>query len=165
MALGFDRFGIHIIPLIKDAVLLTFAPVLLSYQVELLAPEVKGKVVNFLRPATPAVNMTLIGLLVFIYFGSAFSKTNFSEVDMRVWLTLGFLAFCQDFLPLALQKLFKFSTTEQLCFSIKNVALSGGVLLIFHPQGILACSTVLVAHAVFFTLLSAPATYRRIFTS
>lgn len=161
-AMGFDRFGIHIVPLIKDAVLLTFAPVLISYQVELLAGDIKEKITRIISPFTPFVNMSLIGFLVFIYFGSAFSKTNLSEIDFGLWLTLATLALAQDFLALFLQKFFRFPLTEQLCFSIKNVALSGGVLLVFHPQGILACSAVLVAHSLYFTLLSIPETYQRL---
>lgn len=162
-ALGFDRFGIHIVPLIKDAVILTFAPILLSFQFELLTPSLKEKLVANARPVTPFINMLLIGLLVFIYFGSAFAKTNFSELKPSLWAALVFIAFCQDFVPLLLLRLFKFPKTEQICFSLKNVALSGGVLLVFHPQGILACSSVLVAHSVLFTLLSEPQTFRRIF--
>lgn len=162
-ALGFERFGIHIVPLIKDVLILTLTPVLLSLILEFSFPKIKDLFVAKIKPATPWVNMTLIGFLVFIYFGSSFTKTNVSEISPQLWLSLIILAFSQDFLSFLILRLFKQPKTEQICFSIKNVALSGGALLVFHPQGILTCSSVLIAHAVVYTLLSEPKAGRYLF--
>lgn len=152
--LGFDRFGIHITPIIKDVLILTLLPVIISLFTELILPNFKNKITNSLKPLTPTINMSLIGFLVFIYFGSSFTKTNFSELNLTIWISILIIALAQDFLALYLFKFFKFNQTEQICFAIKNVALSGGVLLIFHPQGILACSSVLAAHALVYSILS-----------
>ncbi|MGZ3725597.1 MAG: hypothetical protein ACXWQQ_07340 [Pseudobdellovibrio sp.] len=152
--LSFEGFSVHILPIIKDVTLLTVIPVFFSLFIEKFAAPVKRQITAAIRPVTPFVNMSLIGFLVFIYFGSAFTKTNLSEIGSGAWFSIVLIALCQDFLALYILKFFNFDLTEKICFSIKNVALSGGVLLIFHPEGILACSSVFAAHAIMYTLVS-----------
>lgn len=149
-----ENMGLKIVPIIKDTLILTLLPLMLSFLFEMILPSLKQKIQDQVKGISPHLNMILIGLLVFVYFGASFSKTNYTGIDTFTMISLGFLAFMQDFGTYFLMRLMKFPEAETICLSIKNVALSGGVLLIFHPQGVLSCSLIFIAHALFFTFLA-----------
>ncbi len=153
-ALKFENLGIKIIPIIKDTLILTMLPLVLAIVTQLLMPAFKSRIKAATKNYNSLINMCLIGSLVFIYFGASFAKTNYASINGLTIFILVALALLQDFGAYGLMKMLKFPETEVVCFSIKNVALSGGVLLIFHPQGVLSCSLVFMAHALFFTFLT-----------
>ena len=151
--LGFERWGVQVVPLVRDTFILTFLPLIISFLVEILAPSLKSWMAARTQKVIPWINMIFVGFLIFVYFGSAFAKTNLSEIGYGMIFGLILMALFQDFGLYSIMKWLKFPREEQICFSMKNVALSGGVLLVFHPQSILACSIVFVAHALLFTVL------------
>ena len=152
--LKLEGLGIQIWPLIWDVLALTLIPLVISAGFEIFAGGLKHRFLGAFESPSRWLNMMLIGFLVFVYFGSGFAKINQSEITVVSLGGLVAIAIFQDFGTLGLMKILGFSRVEQISFSIKNVALSGGVMLVFHPQATLACSFVFIAHALLFTLLS-----------
>ncbi len=155
-ALNLANLGIQTWPLIKDLVLLTTLPLGMIFLFQKLTPSkpfISQKILQKLIGLMPYLNMCLIGFLVFIYFGSAFAKTNLSQIGVLASVYLLANALFQDFGTFLILKFLGHSKSIQRSFAMKNVALSGGTILIFLPQGILACSMIFIAHIIYFWFL------------
>ena len=148
-----DSLNIPFMHLIKDSALIALLPPVLSIILELIAPQMKQKFSPFVLKIAPIVNFGSIAFLVFIYFGSVFAKSQLSLLQTSDYIGLILISLFQDFGAFFIAKYFKFSLRDAVSFALKNVALSGGVLLIFYPQAIIACSAVFVAHALFFSFM------------
>jgi hypothetical protein len=109
-----------------------------------------------LQKLKPLINYSSVAFLVFIYFGSAFTKTSVEQLSFKTLIGLSLTSLFQDFGTFYLAKLLGLSRQEAVSFALKNVALSGGILLLFHPQAVLGCSSVFIAHALFFSFMTKP---------
>lgn len=133
-------------------------PVALGLGIRMLVPEIPLK--RF-RLYLPMANMIVIGVLSYTYMGAALQKLSITNIG---WAPLAYvigLAFLLDFGTYFLMgyvlKSFRISPERkqsiQICLSMKNVAISGGILLFEFPVATLASSFVFFAHSFFFTYL------------
>jgi predicted Na+-dependent transporter len=151
---GFHQIGMNLWPVIRDSLILTIIPMIVSLLLSRFAFNFKNGLIKSLSAVLPFINMLIIGYLVFIYFGSSFAKMNLERLNPGIIGYLLFNACLQDFGSFWILKKIGFSNAERASFSIKNVALSGGILLIFQPQAALACSAIFLAHGILFAILS-----------
>lgn len=150
---NFNQSGLQFFPLIWDSIFLTSIPLIFGLIIELFFPRTKSVLKSSISKVAPAINMVTIGVLVFIFFGSAFSKLNFSRLNIGVLIYIALNSLFQDFGTFYLMKRLKYPTCEQISFSLKNIALSGGILMLFQPMSIFACTAVFFAHGLFFMYL------------
>lgn len=148
-------------PATIDLILITVAPVILAA----LAKKIKGAQ-NFLgnkevNSVFGFVNMTLIGVLSYTYLATALLKTEVNTISTPDIIFLMVLAFAQDFLfyflsPPVLNRMFgdKRSRALRILISMKNVAISGSVLLFYLPKAALSVSAVFLAHTLLFNYLA-----------
>ncbi len=143
---------------LKDMLFLSTVPVALGLGIRTFLPEIPLK--KF-RLYLPMANMILIGVLSYTYMGAALQKLSITNLD---WAPLAYvivLAFLLDFgmyfFMGSILKTFQISPDRkksmQICLSMKNVAISGGILLFEFPVATLASSFVFLAHSFFFTYL------------
>jgi predicted Na+-dependent transporter len=145
-------------PLFLDLVLTVALPALLGLGTR---PFVRRGEVT-LRRYLPWVNMALIGALAYAFLGAAILRLNLSTLGAKDWLPLVALALGFDFLSyFALLAMLRplIRDPARLCalrvsLSMKNVAISGTVLLFSLPLAALASSFVFAGHALFFSFLA-----------
>lgn len=149
------------LPLFRDMLIMVSLPSLVGI---LLRPHLTKHFSRTMRGFSswaPKINMTLIGILSYSYMGAALLRLNMSAIDSKeLWLMLAitlsldfFLFFLIHFAaaPLALSEDKKIAL--KISLAMKNVAISGGLLLFDLPVASLASSLVFAAHGLFFTYL------------
>lgn len=151
-----QNLNLPFLPLLRDSLIITLVPLLFSITFDFSAPKAKERIIPILNKIAPFVNYAAIAFLVFIYFGSAFTKTSIEQLSLKTLIGLGVTSLFQDFGTFYLAKFLGLSRQDAVSFAVKNVALSGGILLLFHPQAVLGCSSVFVAHALFFSFMTKP---------
>ncbi len=157
--LFFPHFArVQIFSQVRDMLFLSTVPTLLGFSVRALLP---WRFLEKMRIGLPHFNMILIGLLSYLYMGAALQKLNTSNFHFAPIAFALFLAFLLDFgtyfvTPYLLKNLPISPARKEsirICLSMKNVAISGGILLFEFPISTLASSFVFLAHSVLFTLL------------
>ena len=151
-----QTLNLPFLPLLRDSLIITLVPLLLSVFFDFVVPKVKERIIPTLSKVAPVINFASIAFLVFVYFGSAFTKTSIEQLSLKTLIGLGITSLFQDFGTFYLAKFLGLSRRDAVSFALKNVALSGGILLIFHPQAVLGCSSVFIAHALFFSFMTKP---------
>lgn len=147
---------INFMPLLKTMLLLVSLPLLLSYLVATYLPSIKRR----LGPHLPLANMLALSALIFILFGTATGRLNFSyEQPGKLLLLLAF-AFFQDFGVLIMARLIlphffppAIANTFIVTLAMKNVAIAAGILLFYDPKASLPPALCFVAHALLFSTI------------
>lgn len=136
------------IALFQDALLLIFIPFVISLVLK------KGKettlMKRYLLPMVPHLNISIIGLLCFIYTGSTYLKNNIFNLSSRDVAWAIAFAFLQDFGSYFIAKLAGLKEYQQVCIGAKNVALTGIFATVFFPKSIFAIVLVLGVHFLMF---------------
>jgi len=147
---------INAAPLFRYMLLLVTMPLLCSYLISRLLPQVRQAVMPYIA----AGNMAALSLLIFILFGTAVSHLNIGYESSADIVKLVLLAFIQDFGVLFLARFLAgriFPGREagaiMVSLSMKNVAIAAGVLLFYDPRASLAPALVFIAHACLFTFI------------
>jgi predicted Na+-dependent transporter len=149
---------VQILSQLRDMIFISTVPTILAIATQRIFPT---KWIFPLKKAIPYINMFLIGLLSYTYMGAALQKLNLHINAIWPLFTTFLLALLLDFgvyfsLPYLL-KPFTFSSERKIALrvslSMKNVALSGGILLFEFPLSTLASSFVFGSHAILFTVL------------
>ncbi len=157
--LFFPHFArLQILSQVRDMIFLTTVPTLIGFSIRSLLPR---NLLVKMRVGLPHFNMIIIGLLSYLYMGAALQKLNISNFHWTPIIFALFLAFLMDFgtylITPFLLKGFPISAERKesirICLSMKNVAISGGILLFEFPISTLASSFVFLAHSVLFTIL------------
>lgn len=143
----FQLLDIPILPMVKDVLIVTILPVLMSLSLKKFRLYKKIIAQKNMIYILQLANLILVGFLIFTYFGSTLIKINLDQYGLFQIIAVFGLAFFQNFGTFFFFRKFGASDVDSISFSIKNVALSGGILSVFSPQSILACSSVFVAHA------------------
>jgi BASS family bile acid:Na+ symporter len=151
-----NALSIQVAPLFFDAAILTFVPMILALLIKKFLPLLKEK----LSLITFNFNMLSIAFLAFAYFGASMSKLNISYTPYReIFMILLILVF-QDFVTYFISKWFfpnVFSVENAksiwISISMKNIAMSGAILLFYDPKASLASALGFLIHALFFTYL------------
>ncbi len=151
-----QTLSLPFLPLLRDSLIITLVPLLFSIFFDFIAPKTKERIVPIVNKIAPFINYSAIAFLVFVYFGSAFTKSSIEQFSLKTLMGLGVISLFQDFGTFYLAKFLGLSRQDAVSFALKNVALSGGILLIFHPQAVLGCSSVFIAHALFFSFMTKP---------
>jgi predicted Na+-dependent transporter len=152
----FARF--QIVSQLRDIIFISTIPTILALVIQRVIPL---QILSPTKKAVPYVNMLLIGLLSYIYMGAALQKLNLHLNSLLPLLTAFSLALLLDFgvyftLPYLLKPLtisHERKIALRVSLSMKNVALSGGILLFEFPLSTLASSFVFGAHSMLFTYL------------
>jgi len=148
--------SMHFLPLTKYMLLLVTTPLVLSFLVSRYLRGIKKRIGRF----SSLLNVTCLSLLIFSLFGTAASRISLNYFSQSTLLTLLFLAFFQDFGVLFLSRtlghFFPLETfrTWIVCLSMKNVAISAGILLFYDPRASLPPALVFLAHAFLFNFLA-----------
>lgn len=159
--LQFSERSVHIRPIFVDMCLLLFVPVFLSELIKKLdVLFFKETLIPVWRSRAGEINMISIAMLTFIYLGASVSKINLNYTPWSELFAVAAIVFFQDFgvyflASFITKKLFSPAQAKALSISIamKNLALSGTVLLFYDPKASLASAIGFVAHAFFFNFL------------
>ncbi len=142
-----------IIKLFRDLVLVTIIPLVISIVLNRFGfiREFKRKLVkiNFLI----LVNMLLIGFLCFVYTGNAFLRNNLDLLSTKDILTYLLLAIFQEFLIFKFSSFFEFDSDESIILSIKNVAITGVISIMFFPKTIILVLVILSLRTFLFLIM------------
>jgi predicted Na+-dependent transporter len=134
--------------LFQDALLLIFVPFVIS---QILKRWKDSKIMShYLLPIVPHLNISIIGLLCFIYTGSTYLKNNIFNLSSRDIAWAITLAFLQDFGSYFMAQLAGLKDYQRVSIGAKNVALTGIFATIFFPKSILAIVLVLGVHFLMF---------------
>ncbi len=151
-----DAFSLQLSPIILDCFLLISIPIILAF---LFRRYFKMKL-EILEKISPYFNQYAIAFMAFAYFGSSISKLNLYYTSKFEVLSIILIVFMQDFLTYFIslwffKKMFSHQNAQAISISIsmKNFALSGGLLLFYDPKASLASALGFLAHSVFFSYL------------
>jgi len=154
---------IQVGPFIKNMVLLVTVPLACSFMISFYLPRVREAV----EPYLAALNMGVLGVLIFILFGTVVGRVNIGYESSAEIGRLLLLALFQDFGVFFLARVFlgrffpnREVTALVVTLSMKNVAIAAGILLFYDPRAALAPALVFIAHACFFSLLPGLQKYR-----
>lgn len=155
-----QQIDISLSSYIKDLAFLCLCPILISSVIKKIIKR-ENIFIRNIKSYLPALNFICIGLLSYTLLGTMLVKVGFSAISYGDLLALFFLALVQDFGTYFLaQHLLPEHTdsglkkTLVISISIKNVALSAGLLLFYQPKMAFAAAMGLAAHALFFIYLS-----------
>jgi len=105
--------------------------------------------------------MLAIAVLAFIYLGASVSKLNLNYTSGKELAGVMVILFFQDFgvyflSKIILNQLFESDKAESLAVSLsmKNLAVSGAILLFYDPKASLASALGFFVHALFFNFLA-----------
>ena len=105
--------------------------------------------------------MLAIAFLAFIYLGASVSKLNLNYTPWYELAAVLIVIFFQDFgvyfiSRLMMNRLFEKEKAEALSVSLsmKNLAVSGAILLFYDPKASLASALGFFVHALFFNYLA-----------
>lgn len=158
-ALSLTRQTLHLRPIIIEMAMLVFFPLLTAFLLQLL-----DRKFSFLAPwkkISAEFNMFAIAFLAFIYLGASVSKLNLSYTPAAELCAVLAVIFFQDFGVYFLSRwlmgrLFEREQAEALAISLgmKNLAVSGAILLFYDPKASLASALGFFVHALFFNYLA-----------
>ncbi len=153
--------SLHLSPILIDMIILVFFPVFLGLVLKWLDKNFfQNNMIKFWKQIAAEFNMFSIAFLAFIYFGASVAKINLNYTSWTEILGVLGIIFFQDFGVYFLSKwlMRKFFSEEKamaLCISIsmKNMAVSGAILLFYDPKASLASAVGFLIHAIFFNFL------------
>lgn len=155
-----QKIDINFFSYIKDLIFLCVSPLLLSSILKKLLKK-DNAIIQKTKNYLPTLNFICIGLITYTLMGTMLVKVGFSSVQYSDIAALILLALVQDFgtyflgnrlLPESEDVYLK--KTLVISISIKNIALSAGLLLFYQPKMAFAAAIGLLAHAIFFYYLS-----------
>lgn len=161
LALHFTHHTMHIRPIIIDMMILIFFPLLLGEIVKRIDQKFcKEKILTYWKKIAAEFNMLAIAFLAFIYLGASVSKLNLSYTPWAELIGVLIVIMFQDF---GVYYLCRFIAREffdedkaqalTISLSMKNLAVSGAILLIYDPKASLASAMGFFVHALFFNFL------------
>lgn len=161
-ALNLTHQTMHIRPIIIDMLILIFFPLIIGEIIKWFdAKFLRQSVINKWRGISAEFNMFAIAFLAFIYLGASVSKLNLSYTPWKELLGVLVIIFFQDFgvyfiAKFLMNALFEKEKAEALCISLsmKNLAVSGAILLFYDPKASLASALGFFVHALFFNFLA-----------
>ncbi|MDD4974410.1 MAG: hypothetical protein PHY93_08655 [Bacteriovorax sp.] len=160
-ALNLTHNTLHLRPIIIDMFILILFPILLGEIIKWIDRKFfKQKIImNWKRIATE-FNMLAIAFLAFIYLGASVSKLNLSYTPWIELLGVLIVILFQDFgvyylARWIMRQLFSEEKAQALTIglSMKNLAVSGAILLFYDPKASLASAIGFFTHALFFNFL------------
>lgn len=141
-----------------DLFLVTTAPI----AIVLLLTKVKlfKKVMMAINLKTIHVlNLLLVGLLSYIFLGTALLKLNFRTLSFAEQGTIVLFSLGFDFLiyfgvPFFLRRLVdkEYFQSLRTCISVRNVAIGGSMLLFYRPQSVLSIVGIFISHWIFISI-------------
>jgi hypothetical protein len=148
-------------PIIIDMILLIIIPIVLSGIIKFIDHKYyHQRLVSNWKKVKVEFNMLAISLLAFIYLGSSVSKLNLSYTPIREILAIITVLFFQDFGVYFISQwtMRQFFSKEKalalsISLSMKNIAVSGAILLFYDPKASLASAIGFLVHALFFNYL------------
>lgn len=159
LALILTRQTLHLRPIIIDMSLLVLFPLLAGFVLQLI--DRKIPFLHCWRKVAAEFNMLAIAVLAFVYLGASVSKLNLSYTSWKELAAVLVVIFFQDFgvyffSKFLMNKLFEADKAEALAISLsmKNLAVSGAILLFYDPKASLASAMGFFVHALFFNFLA-----------
>jgi len=159
LALILTHQTMHLRPIVIDMTLLILFPLIAGLILQAL--EKKFHFLHFWRKIAAEFNMMAIAILAFIYLGASVSKLNLSYTSGKELAAVLLILFFQDFgvyflSRMIMLKLFDREKAEALAVSLsmKNLAVSGAILLFYDPKASLASALGFFVHALFFNFLA-----------
>lgn len=147
---------LDLIPILKFASLITLLPVAIA----LVCLYFFKNLISLFKKYIPILSSLLLGIIIFSLFGSISHKTNLSYIPITEIICLTMIMAVPDFgvyilSKKLLSKRFSSSTMKAMaiCISLKNLALSGGILLTYAPIASLPAAIGFVIHSIFFGYL------------
>ena len=151
--------SLNLLPLTRYMLLLITVPLLVSAIIASYLPKIRQQITRY----EGYTNSITLSLLIFALFGTAASKLNINYIGTLEVASLLILVFLQDFGVLfisryLLRNLLRPDTARALTIavSMKNVAITAGVLLIYDPRASFAPALAFIAHAFLFSFLANP---------
>lgn len=161
LALTFTHQTMHMRPIIIDMVILIFFPLILGEVIKLVDQKFfQKKIITQWKKCAVEFNMLAIAFLAFIYLGASVSKLNLSYTPWKELLGVLAVILFQDFAVYFLARYITRSFFDEekaqaltISLSMKNLAVSGAILLIYDPKASLASAMGFFVHALFFNFL------------
>lgn len=159
VALSITHQTLHLGPILIDMALLVMLPLLAGAILKWI-DQIKPFLYQW-KKVSAEFNMIAIAFLAFIYLGASVSKLNLNYTPkIELAAVLGIIFF-QDFgvyfiSKFILNRLFVSEKAEALAISLsmKNLAVSGAILLFYDPKASLASALGFFVHAIFFNYLA-----------
>jgi predicted Na+-dependent transporter len=159
LALSLTNQTLHLKPIIIDMALLVLLPLIASALLKMI--DKKFPFLHKWKKISAEFNMFSIAVLAFIYLGASVSKLNLSYTPKVELVSVLGIIFFQDFgiyfiSRLVFTRLFDDEKAEALAVSLsmKNLAVSGAILLFYDPKASLASALGFFVHALFFNFLA-----------
>ncbi|MGZ3787213.1 MAG: bile acid:sodium symporter [Bacteriovorax sp.] len=160
-ALTMTHQTMHLRPIVIDMVILIFFPLIIGEVIKWLDKKFfHQKIIAGWKRVDAEFNMLAIAFLAFIYLGASVSKINVSYTPWIELLGVLVVIFFQDFGvyflgQLLMRALFskERANTVTISISMKNLAVSGAILLFYDPKASLASALGFFVHALFFNFL------------
>lgn len=153
---------LQLLPQIKDMFFVSVLPCLVGTIFKNFLIIKNWLAVPLLKKGIPLLNMLIIGVLAYSFMGSTILRLNLNSIHPNQIVILFFFCMLLDFLvffltpyiliPLKIPPSRVISLTVSL--SMKNVAISGAILLFDLPQAALGSCLMFVAHGIFFSYLT-----------
>ncbi|MBC7539166.1 MAG: hypothetical protein H7281_10115 [Bacteriovorax sp.] len=160
-ALNLTHQTLHLRPIIIDMLILIFFPILLGEIIKWIDQKFfSQKLTTRWRKIAAEFNMLAIAFLAFIYLGASVSKLNLSYTPWKELFGVFVIILFQDFGVYFLARwiMRQFFSEEKaqaltISLSMKNLAVSGAILLFYDPKASLASAMGFFTHALFFNFL------------
>lgn len=160
-ALHLTHQTMHLRPIIIDMMILLVFPLVLGEIIKRIDQKFcKLWITTNWKRFSVEFNMLAIAFLAFIYLGASFSKLYLSYTPWRELFGVLIVILFQDFGVYYLARYFMRQFFEEdkaealsISLSMKNLAVSGAILLIYDPKASLASAMGFFAHALFFNFL------------
>ncbi len=153
---NFNQWHFDLIPVIKFASIISILPLIIS----LFFLKFFKNFSNFLKGQIPWVNSLLLAVIVFTLFGNIQHKVNIHYLNYSELIPLLFIMIVPDFGVYVLSQKFLNSyftpftkNAISISLSMKNLALSAGILLGHAPLASLPLALGFVVHSIFFGYL------------
>lgn len=161
LTLNFTNQTLHLRPIIIDMLILIFFPLFLGELIKRIDLKFfNQKIINNWKKIASEFNMLAIAFLAFIYLGASVSKLNLNYTPWAELIGVLIVILFQDFGVYFLAKMIAGQFFEKdkavalaISLSMKNLAISGAILLIYDPKASLASAVGFFAHALFFNYL------------
>lgn len=145
-----------------DLLLICSLPVLLGVAIHHVLFSKIPSLLKILQNGIPVLNMILIGVLAYTYFGTALLKSNWNLLPWPEIAKITFLVLLLDFgVFTVFRPIWKHlgappqeGEALRISLAMKNVAISGAILTFADPRAAFASSLVFLVHGLFFSFLS-----------
>jgi len=154
MKLFFTSYiSFDVVKLFRDLGLVTIIPLVLVLFFNSLKSfkTIKNKLHN--KSFLLFFNMFIIGFLCFVFTGNAFLKNNLQLISTQEIAIYLILSIFQEFLIFKFSALFSFEIEEIIILSIKNVAITGLISILFFPKTIILVICILSLRTILFFVL------------